>query len=228
MKSKTIGARTILSIAAASLVIAAAITASFTHTLSAMNPETGYKPPVTGTNLDKATAHPKRHLVIVTKQGTIKCQMFEKVAPNHVANFMDLAKTHFYDGCTFHRTISGFMIQGGDPNSKDDDLSNDGTGNGPRRINAEFNDIHHTRGILSTARAQDPNSASCQFFVMHGEAGFLDRQYTVWGQVIEGMDVVDKIVALPDVTTRSKDQIAQQGPNPGKAAEILKMYVEGE
>ncbi|MDP4200516.1 MAG: peptidylprolyl isomerase [Bacteroidota bacterium] len=220
--------KTFFSVALATLAIAAISIAFVTHTTSAMTPTNGYKPPITGTNLDKYTSHPKRHLVIVTKQGTIKCQMFEKVAPNHVANFMDLAKTHFYDSTYFHRCIPGFMIQGGDPNTKDNDYTNDGSGNGPRRINAEFNEIHHARGILSTARTQDPNSASCQFFIMHGDAGFLDRQYTVWGQVIEGMDVVDKIMALPDVTNRPKAQIDQQGPNPGKAAEILKMYVEGE
>jgi cyclophilin family peptidyl-prolyl cis-trans isomerase len=183
-----------------------------------MSNPTSYKPPITGTALDKYTAHPKRHLVIETKQGTIKCQLFEKVAPNHVANFTDLAKTHFYDGTTFHRVIPGFMIQGGDPNSKDEDLSNDGTGNGPRRINQEFNEIHHARGILSTARTQDPNSASCQFFIMHADGGFLDHQYTVWGQVIEGMDVVDKIANLK----------RNANDNPGKDATITKMFVEGD
>jgi cyclophilin family peptidyl-prolyl cis-trans isomerase len=201
-------------LAASAMVLTVITFAAFTN----MPTPTTYKPPITGTQLDKYTAHPKRHLVIETKQGVIKCQMFEKVAPNHVANFMDLAKTHFYDGTTFHRVIPGFMIQGGDPNSKDDDLSNDGTGNGPRRINQEFNEIHHARGILSTARTQDPNSASCQFFIMHADGGFLDKQYTVWGQVIDGIDVVDKIAALK----------RNANDNPGKDATIIKMYVEGE
>ena len=210
--------------ALAMLVGVAALCAS--HTTS-MADTPKYKPPVSGTNLDKLTSHPKRHLVIVTKQGTIKCQLFEKLAPNHVANFTDLANTHFYDSTYFHRCIPGFMIQGGDPNTKDNDYSNDGTGNGPRRIKSEFSDVHHSRGILSTARTQDPNSASCQFFIMHADAGFLDKQYTVWGQVIEGMDVVDKIVALPDVTGQPPDP-SGRGSNPGREAEILKMYVEGD
>jgi peptidyl-prolyl cis-trans isomerase B (cyclophilin B) len=193
-----------------------------------MSNPTNYKPPITGTALDKYTAHPKRHLVIETKQGKIVCQLFEKVAPNHVAQFIMLAKDHFYDGTYFHRTISGFMIQGGDPNTKDGDFKNDGMGGYSKNINQEFNEIHHARGILSTARAQDPNSASSQFFVMHGDAGFLDRQYTVWGQVIEGIDIVDKIIALPDATTRSKGEIDQGGVNPRQEATIIKMYVEGE
>ena len=140
-------------LSASALVLAVITFAAFTN----MPTPTTYKPPITGTALDKYTSHPKRHLVIETKQGTIKCQLFEKAAPNHVTNFLDLAKSHFYDGTTFHRVIPGFMIQGGDPNSKNDDLSDDGTGNGPRRINAEFNEIHHDRGILSTARTNDPN-----------------------------------------------------------------------
>ena len=196
-----------------------------------MTPESqqsNYKPPITGTKLDQYTAHPKRRLVIVTKQGTIKLQLFEKVAPKHVANIMTLAKSHFYDGTTFHRVMPGFMIQGGDPNSKDNDLSNDGTGNGPERLPAEFNEIHHSAGIMSMARTSDPNSASCQFFICVADAGFLDKQYTVFGQVTDGMDVVDKIVNLPDATTRTKQQISSQGTNPGKASEIQKMYVEGD
>ncbi|SRR5579883_1087559 len=188
-----------------------------------------YKPPITGTKLDQYTAHPKRHLVIVTKEGTIKLQLFEKAAPNHVANIIDLAKSHFYDSTYFHRVIPGFMIQGGDPNTKDNDFSNDGMGgNGNKHVNAEFNDVHHARGILSMARAQDPNSASSQFFICQADAGFLDHQYTAFGQVIEGIDVVDKIVNLPDVTTRSTAEIQRGGTNPGRAAEILKMYVEND
>ena len=211
-------------------VCAFTLTAIIPHAYS-MTPETQnttYKPPVTGIKLDQYTAHPKRRLVIVTKQGTIKLQLFDKVAPKHVANIIALADSHFYDSTTFHRVIPGFMIQGGDPNSKDNDLSNDGTGNGPNRLPAEFNEIHHARGILSMARTSDPNSASCQFFICVADAGFLDKQYTVFGQVIDGIDVVDKIVALPDATQRSPGQVHDQGANPGKASEILKMYVEND
>ena len=133
--------------------------------------------------------------VIKTTLGTIVFRFFEKDAPNHVANFKDLATTHFYDGTTFHRVIPGFMIQGGDPNSKDADRSNDGMGNGPRTLKAEFNANKHLRGTVSMARANDPNSASCQFFICVAPAPFLDGKYTVFGQVIEGLDVVDKIVS---------------------------------
>lgn len=187
-----------------------------------------YKPPITGTKLDQYTAHPKRRLVIVTKQGTIKLQLFEKVAPNHVQNIIDLANSHFYDGTYFHRVIPGFMIQGGDPNTKDNDYSNDGMGNGPHQLNAEFNNIHHERGILSMARAQSPNSASSQFFICVADAGFLDHQYTAFGQVTDGMDVVDKIVNLPDVSGKTPQQVSQMGANPGRTAEVTKVYVENE
>jgi cyclophilin family peptidyl-prolyl cis-trans isomerase len=205
---------------------AAALVSTHTNTM-ADTPK--WKPPVTGTNLDKYTAHPKRHLVMETKQGKIVLQLFDKAAPNHAQNIIDLAKSHFYDGTTFHRVIPGFMIQGGDPNSKDNDFSNDGTGNnGSNRLKSEFNEIHHARGILSMARTQDPNSASCQFFICQADAGFLDKNYTVFGQVIDGMDVVDKIVALPDAAGHTPDEIRQGGANPGKAAEIIKMYVEGD
>jgi cyclophilin family peptidyl-prolyl cis-trans isomerase len=216
---------------AALIWVAAFTSTAIASHFSIMTPETqnsDYKPPITGTKLDQYTAHPKRRLVIVTKQGTIKLQLFEKAAPKHVANIIALAKSHFYDSTTFHRVIPGFMIQGGDPNSKDNDLSNDGTGNGPHLIPAEFNEIHHARGILSMARTSDPNSASCQFFICVADAGFLDKQYTVFGQVTDGIDVVDKIVSLPDATGRPPAAIQQGGANPGKASEIMKMYVENE
>lgn len=211
--------------AAAFVALAATLTITTAATILGTGPS--YKPPMTGTRLDQLTSHPKRRLVIVTKQGTIKLQLFEKVAPNHVANIIKLADSHFYDGTYFHRVIPGFMIQGGDPNTKDNDYSNDGQGNnGSVRLMAEFNSIHHERGILSMARTNDPNSASCQFFICVGDAGFLDKQYTAFGQVVEGMDVVDKIVKLPDAQGRPYDPNA--GNNPGKAAGVIKMYVENE
>ena len=138
--------------------------------------------------------------VIETTYGIIVIQLFPDVAPGHVDNFVRLANEGYYDGTTFHRVIPGFMIQGGDPNSKDDDRSNDGQGghsaNGPNTfVNAEFSqDLTHKRGILSMARAQDPNSAGSQFFIVVADSNFLDRQYSIFGEVIEGMDVVDKIV----------------------------------
>ena len=132
--------------------------------------------------------------VIETNFGNIVIQLFPDVAPGHVENFVKLAQDGFYDGSTFHRVIPGFMIQGGDPNSKDEDRSNDGQGGPGFTINAEFSDVPHKRGILSMARAQDPNSAGSQFFIVVKDSNFLDGQYTVFGEVIEGMDVADKIV----------------------------------
>ena len=132
--------------------------------------------------------------VIETNFGNIVIQLFPDVAPGHVENFVKLAQDGFYDGSTFHRVIPGFMIQGGDPNSKDEDRSNDGQGGPGYTINAEFSDVPHKRGILSMARAQDPNSAGSQFFIVVADSNFLDGQYTVFGEVIEGMDVADKIV----------------------------------
>ena len=132
--------------------------------------------------------------VIETNFGNIVIQLFPDVAPGHVENFVKLARDGFYDGSTFHRVIPGFMIQGGDPNSKDEDRSNDGQGGPGYTINAEFSDVPHKRGILSMARAQDPNSAGSQFFIVVADSNFLDGQYTVFGEVIEGMDVADKIV----------------------------------
>ncbi len=138
--------------------------------------------------------------VIETTYGTIIIQLFPDVAPGHVDNFVRLANEGYYDGTTFHRVIPGFMIQGGDPNSKDDDRSNDGQGghsaNGPNTfVNAEFSQtLTHKRGILSMARAQNPNSAGSQFFIVVADSNFLDGQYSIFGEVIEGMDVADKIV----------------------------------
>ena len=151
-------------------------------------------------NSDSTSASPDPIAVIETTYGIIVIQLFPDVAPGHVDNFVRLANEGYYDGTTFHRVIPGFMIQGGDPNSKDDDRSNDGQGghsaNGPNTfVNAEFSqDLTHKRGILSMARAQDPNSAGSQFFIVVADSNFLDRQYSIFGEVIEGMDVADKIV----------------------------------
>lgn len=136
----------------------------------------------------------KEVAVIETTHGTIKLEFFEDKAPGHVKNFKDLANKNFYDGTTFHRVIPGFMIQGGDPNSKSDDRSQHGTGGPGHSIDAEFNDTKHERGVLSMARSQDPNSAGSQFFICVKDAFFLDGQYTAFGKVVEGMDVADKIV----------------------------------
>src|SRR5579872_6627084 len=173
-------------------------------------------PPYTGDALAKYCSNPQKLLVIETKQGVMKIQLFDKVAPNHVAQITKLAQSGQYDSTTFHRCIKGFMIQGGDPNSKDNDLSNDGTGGMGDKLKAEFNDVPHVRGICSMARTNDPNSATSQFFICDGNASFLDHQYTVWGQLLSGYDVLDKIENLPRV----------QGDNPGKAAQMIKVYVQ--
>jgi peptidyl-prolyl cis-trans isomerase B (cyclophilin B) len=127
--------------------------------------------------------------------GEIRIRFFPDKAPGHVENFKKLAKQGFYDGTTFHRIIPGFMIQGGDPNSKDDDPSNDGTGDPGYKIKAEFNDVPHSRGIVSMARANHPDSAGCQFFIVVKESPFLDGKYTVFGEVTSGMEVVDQIIS---------------------------------
>ena len=135
--------------------------------------------------------------VIETKFGKIEVQFFKDKAPGHVKNFKDLAKKGFYDGTIFHRVIPGFMIQGGDPNTKSDDRSNHGMGGPGYSIKAEFNDTLHKRGVLSMARSQDPNSAGSQFFIVVKDAAFLDGQYTAFGRVLSGMTVADQIVNAP-------------------------------
>jgi len=132
-----------------------------------------------------------------TTAGEIDIRFFPDVAPNHVKNFIDLAQKGFYNGTKFHRIIPGFMVQGGDPNTKTSDTSSWGTGGSGKNVAAEFNTVSHKRGIVSMARAADPNSASSQFFIVVKDSPFLDRQYTVFGQVTKGMDVADKIVSAP-------------------------------
>ena len=135
--------------------------------------------------------------VIETSLGNIEFELLEDVAPGHVKNFKDLAKEGFYDGTIFHRVIPGFMVQGGDPNTKSDDRSSHGMGGPGHTIKAEFNDEPHVRGIVSMARSQDPDSAGSQFFVVVKDSDFLDGQYTAFGRVTSGMDVADKIVDSP-------------------------------
>lgn len=133
--------------------------------------------------------------VIHTDFGDIVLKFFPEEAPNHVENFAELARKGFYDGTTFHRVIPGFMIQGGDPNSRDADRMRHGTGGPGYALKAEFNKRPHKRGTLSMARSQNPDSAGSQFFICVADAPYLDGQYTVFGEVVEGMDVVDAIVS---------------------------------
>ena len=130
---------------------------------------------------------PENTLIIETTKGRVAIEMRPDLAPNHVAHIKKLAREHFYDGVVFHRVIDGFMAQTGDPT---------GTGTGSSKypdLKQEFNAEPHVRGTASMARAQNPNSANSQFFICFDDARFLDRQYTVWGKVIEGVENVDKI-----------------------------------
>jgi peptidyl-prolyl cis-trans isomerase B (cyclophilin B) len=134
---------------------------------------------------------------IHTSKGEIDIRFYPDVAPGHVKNFIELAESGFYNGTKFHRIIPGFMIQGGDPNTKTSNVSSWGTGGSGKNIKAEFSAKPHTRGIVSMARAQDPNSASSQFFIVVADSRFLDNQYSVFGEVLKGMVVADKIVSAP-------------------------------
>ena len=133
---------------------------------------------------------------IETNFGKILFKLLPELAPETVRNFEKLAKEGFYDETLFHRVIPGFMIQGGDPNTKTDNKGSWGTGGPGYNIKAEFSSRSHLRGIVSMARSQDPDSAGSQFFIVTADSTFLDRQYTVFGEVTEGMDIADKIVNL--------------------------------
>ncbi len=155
----------------------------------------------------KDEANTETVVTLTTNQGDIVLRFFPEIAPDHVKNFIWHAE-NTYAGCLFHRVIPGFMVQGGDPNSKNDNPNDDGGGGSSYHgegvmLQAEFNDRKHDRGILSMARTRDPNSAGSQFFLMHGRAPHLDGKYTVFGEVIDGIEVVDAIATTP---RRSKDR----------------------
>ena len=135
--------------------------------------------------------------IINTDFGSIKFSLLPDIAPETVRNFLELVKSGFYNGTLFHRVIPGFMIQGGDPNTKSPDKSAWGQGGPGYNLKAEFNSRSHLRGIVSMARAADPDSAGSQFFIVTSDSTFLDKQYTVFGEVIDGMEIADKIVDLP-------------------------------
>jgi peptidyl-prolyl cis-trans isomerase B (cyclophilin B) len=147
--------------------------------------------------------------VIETKFGNITLKFYPDVAPGHVKNFIDLAKQGVYDNTVFHRVIPGFMIQGGDPTSKDPAKRRAyGTGGPGYAIKAEFNNKPHKRGVLSMARSQSPDSAGSQFFICVKDSNFLDRQYTAFGEVESGIEVADKIVSQPrDANDNPNDRI---------------------
>ena len=162
----------------------------------------------------------KKAAVISTQFGEIKLEFFDDIAPKHIESFKLHAQNGYYDGTTFHRVIPGFMIQGGDPLSKSEDKSRHGTGGNAAKffgigdensesswdLPAEFSATPHKRGILSMARSQNPDSGGSQFFICVADANFLDNQYTVFGKVVSGMDVVDAIVSVPRDTRDNPDE----------------------
>jgi peptidyl-prolyl cis-trans isomerase B (cyclophilin B) len=149
------------------------------------------------TTSSKAEAPKGPRAIIKTKFGDVEIKLYPDIAPRHVENFIKLAKSGFYNGTIFHRVIPGFMIQGGDPNTKDS-LKKDiyGQGGPGHTVKAEFSDIPHKRGIVSMARAADPDTAGSQFFIVVEDSRFLDRKYSVFGEVTKGIGVADKIVNL--------------------------------
>ena len=168
--------------------------------------------------------------VIKTKFGDIEIKFLPDVAPKHVENFIKLAKTGFYNGTIFHRVIPGFMIQGGDPNTKDS-LKKGAYGQGGpgHNVKTEFSDLPHKRGVVSMARAQDPDSAGSQFFIVVEDSRFLDRKYTIFGEVVKGIGVADKIVALPRVMCQAgPPSPADKGPcdNPVDRVEMTVTILE--
>ena len=154
-------------------------------------------------------------MIMELKDGIVELELYSDIAPNHVERFKDLAKKGLYDGVVFHRVIEGFMAQSGDvkfgnSNSKDFNLSLAGTGGSDMPdLKSEFSDVPHDRGVLSAVRSADPNSANSQFFICFQPAPHLDRQYTVFGKVVKGMEFVDKIKKGegPNGSVRSPDKI---------------------
>jgi peptidyl-prolyl cis-trans isomerase B (cyclophilin B) len=154
--------------------------------------------PETETKKEETIVAKDEVAVIKTSAGTMVIKFWPDVAPKTVANFKKLANEGFYDGTCFHRVIKDFMIQGGDPLTKDEaNKARWGTGGPGYQIDAEFNDKSHVRGVISMARSQDPNSAGSQFFICHGNPSFLDHQYTAFGELIKGEEVLEKIATTP-------------------------------
>ncbi|MCE9594586.1 MAG: peptidylprolyl isomerase [Planctomycetes bacterium] len=169
------------------------------------------------------------NVLLITTSGPMRFELWPDVAPEHVRNWFDLAYTRFYEGVKFHRCMKGFMIQGGDPNTKDKDPSTWGQGNGPRTLKSEFSKtVKHVRGVLSMARQGHPNyardpdhdpmkdTASCQFFVCHAEAQSLDGGYTAFGKLLEGYDALDRIANAPGTPNGAGGGIR---PNPPQVIE---------
>jgi peptidyl-prolyl cis-trans isomerase B (cyclophilin B) len=164
--------------------------------VTALAGETKTNTPTTATM--STPANTNEVAVITTTEGEMVIEFWPDVAPKTVENFKTLAKKGFYDGTCFHRVIKGFMIQGGDPLTKDPAKEDQwGTGGPGYQIKAEFNDRSHVRGVISMARSNNPDSAGSQFFICHGNPTFLDHQYTTFGKLIKGDDVLEKIGTTP-------------------------------
>jgi len=145
-----------------------------------------------------STAKPAaEHAIIKTSYGEMTLAFWPDVAPKTVENFKKLAREKFYDGTAFHRIIKGFMVQGGCPNTRKGESGMPGTGGPGYKVKAEFNNKSHVRGVISMARSAHPDSAGSQFFLCHGDAKFLDRQYTAFGELIKGDDVLERIANVP-------------------------------
>jgi len=162
-------------------------------------------------------------IVIETTKGTIKLKFFLDAAPNHCLNFKKLANSGYYDNTTFHRVMKDFMIQGGDLLSRDSNRDNDGMGSLDWNIDQEFNNIQHKRGILSMARGPSPNSAGSQFFICVKNSPWLDGQYTVFGEVIENIHVIDFIVDTPTNYTVAKIKCMNKIPSDGDVSTWIKL-----
>jgi len=170
----------------AALISLAAIPVMMAHAENLTKP----KPPTP----EEIQKYAEARGIIETRHGNIVLKFFPETAPLHVRNFIYLAESGFYDGTLFHRVIPDFMIQGGDPNSKSENRAGHGTGGPGYSIEAEFSKLPHKRGSLSMARSRDPNSAGSQFFICVADSSFLDGQYTLLGEVVEGMEAADRIV----------------------------------
>jgi peptidyl-prolyl cis-trans isomerase B (cyclophilin B) len=206
--------KTLMSFCALSLVFGLALA----RAEEAKKPVTDPAKPETKAEVkpDAKAGAAKEMAVIKTAEGEMVIEFWPEVAPKTVENFKTLAKKGFYDGTCFHRVIKGFMIQGGDPNTKDPDKESAwGTGGPGYTIAAEFNDRSHVRGVISMARTQDPNSAGSQFFICHGSPTFLDHQYTAFGKLTKGDDVLEKIATTP---THAPDR-----PNKRMGVESIKI-----
>ncbi len=171
--------------------------------------------------IDKQKVDTNEVAIIHTTKGDMVVEFWSDVAPNTVENFKKLARSGFYDGTAFHRIIKGFMIQGGDPLTKDktkEDMY--GTGGPGYQIKAEFNTRKHQKGVLSMARAANPDSAGSQFFICHADTPFLDGKYTTFGKLIKGEDVLDKIANTPVAPSRSGEN-----SKPSERVEIINIKI---